>query len=349
MTSKGRTGRLRPRLYEIVALGNVLVVLVALRAVGRLPAIPWELLLGVRVFLVPMAAFVAAFLAVRALAIAVRQGSGRARLFLSVMLRPASALDLLRLLAVSGLVYFGHIWLKVQVPFLNPRLYDAGLARVDAAFHLGLNPGPLALGLFPWPAVWRAIDAYYAAFVPLTVAGFAWFITTPAILARARFAAGFALLWIAGAWLYVAIPSLGPCYVFPADWAEAGPSLPLQVATQKLLMEHYRMLLAAAAHHATVRIIPLFGIGAMPSLHVAAHAFLAFFAWKRSRPIFILFAAATVLTFYGSLVTGWHYAVDGYAGVLLAFLCWRVGEPISSSRPRATAPPAGNVVAAFRS
>lgn len=255
MTSKGRARRLRPRLYEIVALGNVLVVLVALRAVGRLPAIPWELLLGVRVFLVPMAAFVAAALAVRALAIAVRQGSGRARLFLSVMLRPASALD---------------------------------------------------LGLFPWPPLWRAIDAYYAGFVPLTVAGFAWFITAPAILARARFAAGFALLWIAGAWLYVAIPSLGPCYVYPADWAGAGPSLPLQVATQKLLMEHYRMLLTAAAHHATVRIIPLFGIGAMPSLHVAAHAFLA-------------------------------------------FLCWRLGERISSWRPRATVPPAGNVAAAFRS
>jgi len=181
------------------------------------------------------------------------------------------------------------------------------------------------------------------------VAGLAWFITTPAILARARFAAGFALLWIAGAWLYVAIPSLGPCYVFATDWAGTGPSLPLQAATQRLLMDHYRMLLAAAAHHATVRIIPLFGIGAMPSLHVAAHAFLAFFAWRRSRPLFIFFAAAAVLTFYGSLVTGWHYAVDGYAGVFLAFFCWRLGERISSPRPRPTVPPAGDASAAFRS
>jgi hypothetical protein len=346
---KRRVRRLRPRLYEIVAVANVLVVLVALRAVGRLPAVPWELLLGVRVFLVPMAGFVAAALAVRALVIAVRQGSGRARKFLSLMLRPASAVDLVRLLAAAGLVYFGHIWLKVQVPFLNPRLYDAGLARIDAALHFGLNPGPLALGLFPWPSLWRAIDFYYAAFVPLTVAGLAWFITTPAILARARFAAGFTYLWIAGAWLYVGIPSLGPCYVFPADWAGTGPSLPLQVATQKLLMDHYRGLLAAVAHHGTIRIVPLFGIAAMPSLHVAAHAFLAFFAWKRSRPLFVFFAAATALTFYGSLVTGWHYAVDGYAGLLLAFLCWRLGERTTSSRPRPAVPPAGRVSAAFRS
>jgi hypothetical protein len=326
VAEKGRTRRPGPRLYEVVVLLNVLAVLVALRAVGRLPVIPWDLLLGVRVFVVPMAAFVAAVLAGRALAIAARDGSGRARRFLSVMLRPASALDLLRLLAVAGLVYFGHVWLKVQVPFLNSRLYDSGLARIDAAFHLGLNPGPLALGLFPWPSLWRATDVYYAGFVPLTVAGLAWFLTAPSRLTRTRFAAGFALLWIAGAWLYVAIPSLGPCYVFPADYAEAGRSLPLQVETQKLLMGHYRMLLTAAARHETVKIIPILGIGAMPSLHVAAHAFLAFFARKRSRPIFILFAAATILTFYGSLVTGWHYAVDGYAGLLLAFLCWRLGE-----------------------
>ncbi len=323
----GRTiRRLWPRAYEVVAALNVLAVLLVLRAVGGFSAIPWGLLAGVRVFVVPMAFFVVGALALRTLWIAVRDGRGRARRFLTVTLRPASALDLIRLLAASGLVYFGHFWLKVQVPFLNPRVQDAGLARLDTALHFGLNPGPFALALFPWPPVWRAIDGYYAAFVPLTVAGLAWFVTTPSLRERARFAAGFAYLWITGAWLYVAIPSLGPCYVFPADYAAAAASMPLQTAVQKLLMGHYRMLLTAAARHETIRIVPLFGIGAMPSLHVAAHAFLAVFARRRTRTVFFIFFAATVLTFYGSLVTGWHYAVDGYAGVLLALLAGRLGE-----------------------
>ena len=326
MSGSRQARRFRPRLYEVIVLLNVLAVLVVLRAVGGFPAVPWGLLLGIRVFVVPMAGFIVGALALKALWIAVRDGRSRARRFLSVMLRPSSSLDLLRLLAMAGLVYFGHVWLKVQVPLLNPRLLDAGLSRLDNALHLGLNPGPLALGLFPWPSVWRATDAYYAAFVPLTVAGLAWFLTTPSLRTRVRFAAGFALLWIVGAWLYVAVPSLGPCYVFPADYAAVTASLPLQVAVQKLLIGHYRMLLTAVARHETIRIVPLFGIGAMPSLHVAAHAFLAFFAWKRSRPAFFLFSAATILTFYGSLVTGWHYAVDGYAGLLLALLCWRLGE-----------------------
>lgn len=332
MTGSRKLRRLRPRIYEVVATLNVLAVLLLLRAVGGLPAIPWGFLAGIRVFVVPMALFVVGALALRTFWIAFRDGRHRAHRFLIVTLRPASALDLIRLLVVSGLVYFGHIWLKVQVPFLNPRLHDAGLARLDSALHFGLNPGPFALALFPWPLVWRAIDGYYAAFVPLTVAGLAWFATTPSLQARARFAAGFAYLWIGGAWLYVAIPSLGPCYVFPADYAAAIASMPLQAEVQRLLIGHYRMLLTAAARHETIRIVPLFGIGAMPSLHVAAQAFLALFAWKRSRPVFFIFSAATVLTFYGSLVTGWHYAVDGYAGVLLALLAWRLGELTWSGR-----------------
>jgi len=317
---------LRPRLYEVLILANVLAVLGALRAVGGLPGIPWDLLGGIRVFLAPLAVFVGAAVAWRALAVAVRDGSGRSRRFLAATLRSASSFDLARLLVFASLVYFGHVWLKILVPFLNPRLLDPALARLDAVLHFGLNPGPLALGLFPWPPVWRAMDVYYAAFVPLTMAGLAWFLSTPSRPDRARFAAGFALLWIGGAWLYVACPSLGPCYVFPAEWAEAGRSFPLQGAMQKLLMGHYQALRSAAARHETMRIIPLLGIGAMPSLHVAAHAFLAFFAWKRCRPLGLFFAAATVLTFYGSLITGWHYAVDGYAGLLLAFVCWRLGE-----------------------
>lgn len=326
-----RLRRLRPRLYEIVVLANVLVVLGILRSVGRLPGIPWDLLAGTRVFLVPLSAFVGAAIVWRAAAVAVRDGIGRGGRFLAATVRPASSLDLVRLFLFASLAYFGHVWLKIMVPFLNPRLLDPALARLDAALHFGLNPGPLALGLFPWPAVWRAMDVYYAAFVPLTMAGLAWFLTAPSRPERARFAAGFALLWIGGAWLYVACPSLGPCYVFPADFAEALRSFPLQGAMQNLLMGHYRALLSAAARQETMRIVPLLGIGAMPSLHVAAHAFLALFAWKRSRPLGIFFAAATALTFYGSLVTGWHYAVDGYAGLLLAALCWRLGERMPRS------------------
>ena len=331
MTPAGLGRRLRPRLYEILVLLHVAAVLVLVRAVGRLSALPWDTLLGIRLFAIPMALFVLGAVAVRTAALAAAEGTPRAGRLLAATFRPRSALDLLRLLVVASLVYYGHVWLKVIVPFVNPQLLDGPLARLDAAIHFGLNPGPLALGLFPWPVFLRAVDAYYAAFVPLTVAGMAWFLTAPSRPERARFAAGFALLWLAGAWLYVAFPALGPCYVYAADYHQTAGSFPLQTATQKLLMTHYRALLGAAERGESLRILPVLGIGAMPSLHVAAHAFLALFARKRSRPLFLFFSAAAFLTFYGSLVTGWHYAVDGYAGLLLAILCWRLGEKLGAA------------------
>jgi len=331
VTPAGLLRRLRPRVYEILVVLHVAAVLVLVRAVGRLPSLPWDTLLGIRLFAIPMALFVLGAVAVRAAALAAAGGTTRAGRLLAATFRSRSALDLVRLVVGASLVYYGHVWLKVIVPFLNPQLLDGPLARLDSAIHFGLNPGPLALGLFPWPFVLRTIDAYYAAFVPLTVAGMAWFLTAPSRPERARFAAGFTLLWIAGAWLYVALPALGPCYVYAADYAQAARSVPVQAATQKLLMTHYRALLGAAARGETIRILPVLGVAAMPSLHVAAHAFLALFARKRSRPLFLFFAAATVLTFYGSLVTGWHYAVDGYAGLLLAALSWYLGEKLGAT------------------
>ena len=43
----------------------------------------------------------------------------RALRLLRTTLGPRSALDLVRLLVFASLVYHGHVWLKVIVPFLN--------------------------------------------------------------------------------------------------------------------------------------------------------------------------------------------------------------------------------------
>ena len=65
----------------------------------------------------------------------------------------------------------------------------------------------------------------------------------------------------------------------------------------------------------------------MPSLHVGAQAFFMFFARRRSRALFApLRAPSTALTLFTSVVSGWHYAIDGYAALLLAGLCEAAGR-----------------------
>jgi membrane-associated phospholipid phosphatase len=64
------------------------------------------------------------------------------------------------------------------------------------------------------------------------------------------------------------------------------------------------------------------GISAMPSLHVAVAVLLAIVAWNCSWRIGLLATGYTVVIGIGSVVLGWHYAVDGYVGTALAACCW---------------------------
>jgi membrane-associated phospholipid phosphatase len=192
--------------------------------------------------------------------------------------------------------------------------------------HFGINPGRLLQGLFPYPALWRGLDWWYATFIYTVFGGIAWFVSVLSARERTRFAMGFALVWILGGWWYYATPSLGPCFVLKDDYADVRAAMPTESAVMNALYLHYGRVRAFKRHPEGTEIHPYLGIAAMPSLHVAAQAFLAFFARRRSRLLSLLFAAATVVTMFSAVVSGWHYAVDVYAGLLLAWVCVRLGE-----------------------
>ena len=146
------------------------------------------------------------------------------------------------------------------------------------------------------------------------MAGIAWFAAALTVRERARFAAGFTFLWVFGAWFYFATPSLGPCYVLKDDYIDVRAAMPRQSATMDLLFAHYGRIRSLHRHPEGADISPYLGVAAMPSLHVGAQAFFMFFARRRSKALFVVFAALTALTLFTSVVSGWHYAIDGYAG-----------------------------------
>jgi hypothetical protein len=263
---------------------------------------------------------------VRAL-LAARRRPRRGLARLRALLRPGSLLDIARLLVVLVLTSWAYSWLKVAIPLLRPDvLFDPWLFRIETVLHFGVNPGRFLQGLLPYPALWRLLDGYYGAFLLTVMAGLAWFGATLSIRERARFAAGFTFLWISGAWFYVAVPSLGPCYVLKDDYTEVRASMPSQSATMDLLFAHYGRVRSLRRHKEGADISPYLGVAAMPSLHVGAQAFFMFFARRRSRTLFAVFAALTGVTFVTAVLSGWHYAIDGYAALLLAWLCAAAGN-----------------------
>lgn len=327
---------LRP--YEVLAALHVAAVFLLIRWVALFDVSFGRTLADEIPFALSLGGLTGAGFLLRALLVARRDGAARAGRLLRAGTRPTVLVDAARFVLFTVLAAHGYTWLKIFLPLLNPALHDAALARLDAAVHFGLNVNRLAIELLPVPGLWRFIDGYYMLFLATILGGLGWFASTLSLAERARFATGFAVLWISGAWFYLAVPSLGPCYAFPEDYASVRESLPIQTATQETLLRHYRTVRGLRERGAEGMVVsPVLGVAAMPSLHVAGQAFYAFFARRRSRPLFVFFAAATALTFYGSLVTGWHYAVDGYAGLLLGWLCARIaGRGTPGRRPAPT-------------
>ena len=65
-----------------------------------------------------------------------------------------------------------------------------------------------------------------------------------------------------------------------------------------------------------------FGVSAMPSVHVAAAVLMSFLGFAFSRWLGVLLSIFAVCTFVASVELGWHYALDGYVGALIACAIW---------------------------
>ena len=72
------------------------------------------------------------------------------------------------------------------------------------------------------------------------------------------------------------------------------------------------------------------GISAMPSVHVAIATLNAFYLARLNRWLGVAGWAFAILILFGSVYTGWHYAVDGYIAMLVVAAIWKRTEHLVS-------------------
>lgn len=231
--------------------------------------------------------------------------------------------DTARLVIGFALVIFTYGWIKLVVPLYHPTLFDQSLWNLDQSLFFGISPAVFFLDLFDGAGLLRVIDWSYAnIFFASTLLAGAFFLSEPSRRVRVAFANGYAILWIAGAWLYLIVPSLGPAYRFPDLWMVHGQSLRVTQTFQALLMRNYQNVIRAASGEPAGAIHIAFGIGAFPSLHVAFQTFV--FLWMRRLWTAgqVLFGVFVLVIFLGSMITGWHYMIDGLAGLALGWGCY---------------------------
>lgn len=214
--------------------------------------------------------------------------------------------------------------LKRLIPVIQPFSWDLTFVALDQALHFGTDPWRLAHAIAGAPLVVTFFTGCYNLWLFLMYFSlvFACF-SLANRSARMRYLIAFILTWAIGGNLIATLfSSAGPVYV------------------QRLgLGDHFAPLMAVLKAHAAVQPISvvetqnllwdwysapqsLNGISAFPSMHVASTVLMALYArayHPRLGRVMSVFAGIILL---GSVLLGWHYAVDGYVGALIAFTCW---------------------------
>ncbi|MFH1176360.1 MAG: phosphatase PAP2 family protein [Acidobacteriota bacterium] len=313
MRASPRTWRFPLEPHELFALAYVIAGVIALE---RLPvSYPRR-----AIFLV-YGTFALAVGAVAALSVLVRRswkrrwGRGAARLSLG-----AELATLLRAGAILIPLLSVHFLLKSFIHLFNPRVWDRQLAALDVRLHLGIDPAEFLTTLFAQKQFLRALDLLYSGlYFSLLVVYVALLLTLLPARRRLAFTAAFALLWVLGSALYLALPSWGPVFVTPETFAATLAHMPLTVSVQQIL---YGEISSLVSNPLAPRLIRYGCVAAFPSLHVAVFALFTFASRGVSRRLSLATAGILVLMVLGSVITGYHYLVDAWAGIALAALVW---------------------------
>lgn len=216
--------------------------------------------------------------------------------------------------------------LKGTIPFFHPFSWDIALHDLDKALHFGNAPYELLSWLTRSPLLlWLVNFAYNFWFVVLLATMFAASFAANDTQLRHRFLWSLMLLWLGGGFILATLfSSAGPCFLarlgLGSDYQPlmdaletANQHYPIwALSTQNALWDGYIGARPGSA-----------GISAFPSMHVATAVLIALYATRHSRVAGALLWIFALVIMVSSVVLGWHYAVDGYAGALLAAAIWK--------------------------
>ena len=218
-------------------------------------------------------------------------------------------------------------YFKSVVTEFRPFAWDPLFAAWDQTLHGGFHPWQLLQPILGHPLITTLINGGYHLWFGVTYGVVLWQMADnrrPRL--RMRYLLAFLLMWVVlGNLFAILFSSAGPVYFgrvtgLPDPFAplmaylhaanDVSPVASLEV--QDLLWAWY------SGHIAT----PGAGISAMPSMHLAVAFSFLLLGFATSRMFGVIFSCFALVIFLGSVHLGWHYAIDGYAGMLGAWLIW---------------------------
>jgi PAP2 superfamily len=236
------------------------------------------------------------------------------------------------LFALSGLAtwyvsYAAFRNLKSYVPFVNGKIWDDTLARMDHALWLGHDPANVLHSIFgtTWMAeVFSAVYVTWIVLVPASIAIALIFTRHPA--AGSLYVTAVSLCWGLGALGYFALPTLGPAYTRAGDFTDLRRTYTTQLI-EDLWTDRVKVVPTPGIDgvnlggdpHATHAVQT---IAAFPSLHVGIMMTICLFLTliAAARWMRVVAWAYLALTILATIYFGWHFSIDAIGGMVLGAL-----------------------------
>ena len=199
--------------------------------------------------------------------------------------------------------------------------------QLDYALHFGHHPWRLLEPVLSYPMIIRAIDKAYRLWFLVLFLSCLWMGWSRNRRLRLCFFVSTLLVWsVLGSGFGTIFSSAGPCYYSHVLPSAENPYAPLMSRLEDIHKSEW--LLAVSSQYTLWeakicdRWSPFGGISAMPSIHLAMATVFALLAFNVRKWLGWFFVGYVALIQAGSVIPGWHYAVDGYAGIILAILIW---------------------------
>jgi hypothetical protein len=219
--------------------------------------------------------------------------------------------------------------LKAAIPALNPFSWDQTFIELDRLLHFGTDPWRLLQPLLGLPWITFAINIAYNFWFVLMFGLWFWFAFQDRHSAlRDRFFFAYSLTWLVGGGIMaLAFSSAGPVYLANLGFTE-NPYTELMAYLHKVNAEVVPIWALDAQQMLwdgyTKPDVSFIGISAFPSMHNAIVTVFACAAWGINRTFGKAVTIYAGIILLGSVHLGWHYAVDGYAGIVLGLASWKI-------------------------
>ncbi|MBZ9794446.1 phosphatase PAP2 family protein [Mesorhizobium sp. ES1-4] len=221
----------------------------------------------------------------------------------------------------------GFAVLKGAIALLAPFSWDQAFARFSVGLHFGRPTYQWVWWIVERPLAVHFFNLCYNLwFLVLLSAIFSSLAAARDSLLRHQFLLSFMLVWLIGGFgIALMFSSAGPCYYARLGLGDLYQPLmdALQSASQQYpiwalslqdrLWDGYQGVPSGSM-----------GISAFPSMHVASAVLIALYATRLSIRLGVLMWIFAALIMLGSIVLAWHYAIDGYAGALIAIAIWKI-------------------------